>query len=55
MKDMNMSIVYLFYKVFIILEIMVALISHSWSKAAENSGLIALITPLRTTSPDHDP
>ena len=32
MKDMNMSMVYLFYKVFlIILEIMVALISHSWS------------------------
>ena len=38
MKDMNMSIVYLFYKGFlIILEIMGALISHNWSKAAEKT------------------
>ena len=54
-----MNIVYLFYKVFIIVEVKVALISHSWSKAAskavEKSGLIALIKPLRTTSPDNDP
>ena len=54
MKDINMSIVYLFYKAFFI-KIMVALISHSWSKAAEKSELIALIRPLKTTSPDNDP
>ena len=47
MKYINMSIGYLFYEVFIfILEIKVALISHSWpkasSKAAENKRLITL-------------
>ena len=40
-----MSIVYLFDKVFIILEITVALISCSLSKASENNGLIAVINP----------
>ena len=55
MKDMNMSIVYFFYNFFITLEIMVALISHSWSKAAEKSGLIPLIRSLRTTPLDNDP
>ena len=45
-----MSMVYLFYKVFIILEINVALINHSWSKAAENNGLIALIRSLLALS-----
>ena len=44
MKDINMSIVYLFYNVFILLKIKVALINCSWSKApskaAENNGLM---------------
>ena len=34
MKYTNMSIIYLFYKVFIILEIKVALINYSLWKAA---------------------
>ena len=50
MKCIEMSIVYLHYKVFIILEVRVALISYSLSKAtsktAENNVLIALISPL---------
>ena len=49
MKHINMNIVYLFYEVFIILEIKVVLISYSSSKAAskaaETNGLIALIKP----------
>ena len=49
MKCMNMGIVYLFYKVLIILEIKVALISCSLSKAAskaaENNRLIAADKP----------
>ena len=49
MKYINISMIYLFYKVFIILKIEVALISNSSSKvalkAAENNGLIALISP----------
>ena len=47
MKYINMSIIYLFYKDFIILKIKVVLISYSLSKAAskaaENNGLISLI------------
>ena len=46
MKYINMIMIFLFYKVFIILEIKVALISHNWSKAAENNGMITLIWPL---------
>ena len=50
MKCMNMGIVYLFYKDFIILEMKVILISASLSKvvskATENSGLIAAHKPL---------
>ena len=46
MNYINMSIIYLFYEVFIILEIIVALISCSLSKAAENNGLIAVMSPL---------
>ena len=46
---MNMGIVYLCYELFIILEIKVALISYSLSKAAskaaENNGLIAADKP----------
>ena len=38
MKCINMSIVYLIYKAFVILEIKVALIGYSLSKAAENMG-----------------
>ena len=49
MKYINTSIIYEFYKVFIISEIKVALISCSLSKVAskavENNGLMALITP----------
>ena len=49
MKYINMSIIHLFYKGFIILEIKVALICYSLSKAvskaAKNNGLIALISP----------
>ena len=49
MKYINVSMIYLFYKVFIILEIRVTLISYILSKAAlkaaENNGLIALISP----------
>ena len=48
MKNINMSIVYLFYKVFFVLKIKLALINCSWSKApsktALNNGLIVLIT-----------
>ena len=52
-----MSIVYLFYEVFIILEIKVVLISYSSSKAeskaAETNELLALIKP-PTDSTLHD-
>ena len=34
MKNIDMHVVYLFYKVFIVLKIKVALINCSWSKAA---------------------
>ena len=48
MKDINMSIADLFYKVFVISKIKVSLIDCSWSKApskaAQNNGLMALIT-----------
>ena len=47
MKSINMNIICLFYKVFIILKIKVALIDCSWSKApskAAYNGLMALIT-----------
>ena len=44
MKNINMNKVYLFYKVFIIFKINVALIDCSWSKApskaAQNNGLM---------------
>ena len=50
MKNINMSIVYLFYKVFTVLKIKVVLINCSWSKAPSkavcNNGLIILITAL---------
>ena len=46
MKYFNISIDYLFYQFFTILEIKVALISYSLSKATKNNGLIALIRPL---------
>ena len=49
MKYTNMSIIHLLYKVFIILEIKVALINYCLSKvaskAALNNGLITLISP----------
>ena len=47
MKFIDMSMIYLFHKLFMILEIKVALISHglskATSKAAENNGLITLM------------
>ena len=47
-KYINMSIIYLFYKVFIISEIKVALMNYSLSKAAskaaKHNGIIALIS-----------
>ena len=58
MTNINMSIVYLFYKVLVILKIKVALINCSWSKApskaAKNNGLIVVIgrSP-RRRFPDH--
>ena len=49
MKYINTIIIYKFYKVFIILEIKVVLISCSLSKVAwkavENNGLVALMSP----------
>ena len=49
MKNINMSIVYMFYEDFIILKIKVALINCSWSKvpskAVENNGADGLISP----------
>ena len=49
MKCINMNIIYLIYKFFIILKIKIALISYSLSKVssktAENNGLMALISP----------
>ena len=49
MKYINMSIVYWFYQIFIILEMKVALISYNLSKAtskaAENHGLMAWKAP----------
>ena len=49
MKYINLSIIHRFYNFFIILEIKDALISYSLSKAtskaAENNGLIGLISP----------
>ena len=49
MKYIYTGIIYYFYKVFIILEIKVVLISCSLSKvtskAVENNGLMALISP----------
>ena len=50
MKYLNMSIVFLFLKLFIFLEIKVALIIYSLSKAAEDNGLIALIRSLLPVS-----
>ena len=57
LKNINMSIVNLFYEVFIILKIKVALINCSWSKApskaAKNNVLIVLITAqLGVVQPD---
>ena len=37
MKNIYMNIVYFFYKVFIILKIMVALTDCSWSKASSKA------------------
>ena len=49
MKNINTSIIYSSYKVFILLEIKVVLISCSLSKVAskavENNGLMALMSP----------
>ena len=48
MKNINISIVYLFYKAFIVLKIKVVLINCRWSKApskaAQNNGQMVLIT-----------
>ena len=54
MKYINKNIIYVLYKVIIILEIKVALISYSLSKAAskatDNNGLITLIYPTELPS-----
>ena len=60
MKNIDMSIICLFYKVFIVLKMKVVLIncsrSKTPSKAAQNNGLIALITAqLGVARPDWGP
>ena len=60
MKNINMSIVSWFHKVFIILKMYVALINCNWSKApskaAWNNGLMVLITAqLGVARPDWGP
>ena len=57
MKNININIVNLFYKVFIALKIQVTLINCSWSKAppkaAKNNGLMVLIrTQVGVTRPE---